>query len=664
MTQNIRNLFIANRGEICARIARTAKSMGIKTTAICAKEGAPLFLRDLVDQFIEVESETTALYLDGAKMIALATSAGCDAVHPGFGFLSENSQFANDVVSAGLTWVGPSSKAIASLANKSDARELAEKAGVPCTPGLKGFCPSSEDDLSSFAPLEEFAQKTGFPLLLKAAMGGGGKGMRLVRSKDELIPSAKRAYSEGLSSFGDGTLICEKYVERSRHVEVQIMADTHGQVFAVGDRDCSVQRRHQKILEESPAPFLGNITRKELHEAAIKLAKEVGYVNAGTVEFLVEWTDDVKELDKQPFYFLEMNTRLQVEHPVTEEVHGLDLVKCQLDVASGKALDLSLLSKPPQGHSIEARLYAENVDENFMPSPGEVKGFLPKQGSGIRWEIGLDPLDEVTPNFDPMIAKAISLAPSREEACLKLASALDETFLVGPKTNRNYLSYLLRESSFCSGAVDTGFIGREHENVVLKMNEDREKVSDGAEKILASVSRLGTRNRSLAEPSSQDIVTAAFSVSETNPTDDVRLVSEHQMFSSRYPLWKLSSQTAETSARRLFPVLTFLSAHEKITATLASGFLFERVRRNNSLTQGALSGGDDNIVSHVPGKVLAIKTSPGDTAQKGDTLFIVESMKMEFEIKAGQDGKISKIDVAVGQQVQSGKVLAHFELDS
>ena len=656
----ITKVFIANRGEICRRIAETAKKLGIKTVAITDKNTPNLFLQSCVDEFIKVEEESSSLYLDSKKMLEFAKSFGCDAIHPGFGFLSENADFAKLCINNNIIWIGPPPEAIASLANKAKARAIAESAKIPCTPGLENFQVPS-DESGDFSVLENFAEKTGFPLLLKAAMGGGGKGMRLVRSMNELKPAAVRAASEGLSSFGDASLICERFVETSRHVEVQIMADQHGNVFAVGDRDCSVQRRHQKILEESPAPFLGTKTRKLLHESAIALAKEVGYTNAGTVEFLVEWTDDVKNQDLQPVFFLEMNTRLQVEHPVTEEVHGVDLVECQFRVASGQALDANIFNEA-RGHAIEARLYAENVYENFFPSPGEVKSFLPHIANDVRWEVGIDAIDEITSKFDPMISKVIGKGQTREEAFANLANALKNTIYIGPPSNREYLVVILEETIFKHEAVSTHFIDEFHETLIEKLQSQAEATEAEYQSLLESVSKCNLANQThvtlVSQPNVSDIVSHIFF--GKNNTPDFEILGTSELSITPYKSQKISKTLINYLGRSLV-VTTYLSPTEKTTAILANGVLLSQTLSFGISSTSAAAIRDDVITAEVPGKVLEVLIKPGAVVDKNTKLFILESMKMEFEVKASKSGTIEQINVNAGDQVQSGKVLANWQ---
>ena len=659
--KKIKRVFIANRGEIARRIAQSAKKMGIESVVLTDQERPPLFLDSQVTTFVRVAVEDTLLYLDGNRLIDLALKAGCDALHPGFGFLSESAIFADQVTQSGMTWIGPSSATIEAMASKAKARTIAEEHQVPVTPGLKGF-PVPADETGDFSELEAFAKKTGYPLLLKAALGGGGKGMRLVRSYEELKTSALRAYSEGLASFGDGTLICERYLEVSRHIEVQIMADSHGNVVALGDRDCSIQRRHQKILEESPAFQLGEETRKKLHQAAVRLAKSVSYQNAGTVEFLVDWTEAKQKMSDQPFYFLEMNTRLQVEHPVTEEVHGVDLVEWQFRVAQGEALSASFLKSEARGHSIEARLYAEDCNANFFPSPGAVKCFVPAQIKGVRWEVGLDCLDEISTKFDPMIAKVIATADTRENSLALLARALKETRFVGPATNQAYLIQILENTPFAVSAQATNFISLHHDALVLQIASIQEK--DQLYRL--ALKRLEERESAEAEvsflgkPNHDQLARYAFS-------------NQRQALSSSPVKW----ETKHVSLRKLGQELIYgdilvegqdlaFAVHKDLEAITYSAFknghtwTSSRDLRNENATSHSVQS-EQGLTAPVPGKVIKVLAKAGDSIPGNQTLFILESMKMEFEVKAAKSGILKEVSVKAGDQVLSGQTLAQWE---
>ena len=650
MTQ-IKRVFIANRGEIARRIAQSSHKMGIESVCIVEKNRRPSFLQGLITEYCEVDTEDTALYLNQERMIQVAKDYGCDAIHPGFGFLSENAGFAKAVEGAGLNWIGPSYKAIESMASKSAARELAIKANVPCVPGMENV-----DANSSEAEVVAFVEKTGYPVLLKAALGGGGKGMRVVRAKDELINGMQRASSEALSSFGDGSLIVEKFLENPRHVEVQILGDQHGNVRAIGDRDCSVQRRHQKIIEEAPAPFLHADTRKKMHDAAVSLAKEVGYFSAGTVEFLVEGDDHRVE---QSFFFLEMNTRLQVEHPVTEEVFHTDLVAWQFKIAMNEAISDSIPLEP-RGHSIEARIYAEDPSNDFFPAPGKVHGFNPAQHPHIRWETGLDPIDEITPKFDPMIAKIVATGDSREQAICYLKEALGETVLSGPVHNMELISAIMDEEEFRHRVVGTHYINRKLDGLLEDISYNRVLGQDFAQKVLKTLAKedTDTLHRSLTQQ--------VFTKKQSSLNLVFNESSEYE--TATYPKSRTIMGTASCLSSPQGANIKFSQ-----TYTAEGLYVFCKVDGHGyqdfiaNENQVSLKGhGDENaIVAPVPGKVIKLLVSPGETVKAKQTVAILESMKMEFEVQASKDAIVDSIEIKAMDQVDADALMIKLrELDS
>ncbi len=665
----IQRLFIANRGEIARRIATTAGRLGIATVALTDRPVPPAYLADVVTEFVTVDHESPALYLDAAAIIAHAVAAGCDSLHPGFGFLSENAEFAALVLAAGLIWVGPHPGAITGMASKATARDHAEKAGVPCILGLSGF-PVPESEQGDFSVLEAFAKKAGLPLLLKAAYGGGGKGMRTVHAWDQLRPAALRAHSEAKNSFGNGALICEQYLTAPRHVEVQILADQHGHVAAIGDRDCSVQRRHQKIIEEAPAPALSAATRKALHEAAVRLAAAVGYDSTGTVEFLVDWSEASRDAPLQPFYFLEMNTRLQVEHPVTEEVYGLDLVEWQLRVAQGEALPAAFTSLKPRGHSVEVRIYAEDVRQNFFPAPGIVAAFKPAQGPGLRWEVGLDEVDEVTGRFDPMIAKLIATGEDRSVALARLAEGLRRTFFAGPPSNIDLLHELATRTAFAEGPVTTHYL-----------LENLPSILAGIDRHLAEHAALG--DELLQTLASGALGSSAYASSNAAPTPDsltqsIFAAGKQSIMrdAGRNPALMaldayLESGTMGVAARsglafyrpvggkqQAFWYALLRNGSDRHFWVAVAGRHYQRKHAKAELTSHETQQDQTDILAPVPGKVIAVQAAAGDTLAAGATVLVLESMKMEFEVKAARAGQIGRILVQGGEQVAAGQVLA------
>ncbi|MBI1275860.1 ATP-grasp domain-containing protein [bacterium] len=448
----IHRLLIANRGEIASRIIATCHRMGIDTVALAAPGDETLPYAAQATYCHLLSGATLAeTYLNIPAIIQAAKQHKADAIHPGYGFLSENAAFAEAVKKAGLIWVGPPAKSIRAMGSKAAARQCATKLGIPVVPGYDG---EAQDEKT----LLKEAARIGFPLLVKAAAGGGGKGMRVVEEKSALATAIALAKSESKTSFGDDRLILERYLTRPRHIEIQLMADTHGTVLAIGARDCSIQRRHQKVLEESPAPNLPATMLAEMESAAIRLAKNIGYTGAGTIELMLEESSG-------EWFFLEMNTRLQVEHPVTELVHGLDLVAMQLAVASGEKLPKTI--PPARGHAIEARLCAEDPDAGFLPSTGMIEHLVLPNLPGIRYDVGYAAGHAITPQYDPMIGKIIAYGTTREEARQRLLHALRSIIMVGPATNRDYLCRLLAHPAFAKAKLSTGFI-TEHEKKLTR----------------------------------------------------------------------------------------------------------------------------------------------------------------------------------------------------
>jgi acetyl/propionyl-CoA carboxylase alpha subunit len=663
----MKRLFIANRGEILRRIATTARELGIETAAFTDRPVCPAYLHGLIDYFVRVEVESTPLYLDMQKVIAAAKQAGADAIHPGFGFLSENAEFARAVLDAGMIWVGPNPEAIMAMASKSTARTYALNSGVPCVPGLQGFVtPKSVD--GDFSVLEKFAADTPYPLLVKAAYGGGGKGMRLVHRKEELRSAAVRASSEAAAAFGNGELIVERYLGEPRHVEVQILADRQGNVYAIGDRDCSVQRRHQKIVEEAPAPNLPSKTRERMHQAAISLAKKVGYDSTGTVEFLVDWSADGQARTEPEFFFLEMNTRLQVEHPVTEEVFGLDLVAWQLRVASGEKLPQSFANLEPRGHSIECRIYAEDVAQGYLPSAGKMDAFKMGTGPGVRWEVGLDTIDEVTSAFDPMIAKLVVTGATREAACARAQQVLARTLIVGPQTNQSLLMDILQHEVFVKQSVSTHYLEQNIDYLLSCDKNHRQAVEELGMACLKAVREQGVGGgQQVRTHSAEDITQRAFGIKAVaaSPRGRIRLGSpeSHRGLGQEVIGIQIGSGEivdSEKSCSFWYAVAKAIDK-TKFWVSLGGRVFAEESKRDS--WQGEASGRhhDGSITAPVPGKVVRVMVKAGSEVDSGIVAFVLESMKMEFEVKTTRGGKLHAINVQEGQQVAGGQQLATWE---
>lgn len=648
----MKRIFIANRGEICRRIAQSACTLGMETVCVVDAGKRPLYLQPIISAFYEVPLETAALYLDGDRMIAIAKEMDCDAIHPGFGFLSENGTFAEKVQHAGLTWIGPPPQAIRLMGDKAVARAYALQAQLPCTQGVL------VEELSS-PNVQLFLHQTEGPLLLKAAKGGGGKGMRLVTDRSQLESSLARARSEALNAFGDSAMILEPYIEASRHVEAQILADQHGNVVILGDRDCSVQRRHQKVIEEAPAPSLSPLTRKKLHEAAKRLALEMHYTSLGTVEFLVDWSEKSQGAEEQPFYFLEMNTRLQVEHPVTEEVWGLDLVEWQFRVARGETLPAHFQQLRPRGHSLEVRLYAEDVEQQYLPTSGPVYGFFPANTLGVRWEVGVDFCDTISTSFDPMVAKIVVHGETREVCMARMAFTLQHTFFFGSVCNREFLHLLVTKTAFTQGPVTTHFLESAREGILKQMQEGR-ATTKACFATHSQALRFGSGSTP-ASPTPSTMTQHIFSRDATS----LRKIDA--------PLPRIETTWLHASGARCQYATTYIEGAvcygmrvDTPTGTLwgfqRNGFLHtEQQALESWLPTLNTQAASRNIVAPVPGKVVKVMVQENAVVEAGDSLLVIESMKIEFEIKAPHPGTVSQILVEPQQQIPAGHIMLHIE---
>ncbi len=665
--KTIRRVFIANRGEICRRIAQTVRRLGIETCCLLARKAPPEFLLGIVDHFVRVpEEESVELYLNAERMVELAIKAGADAVHPGYGFLSENETFAKLVIEAGLHWIGPSPQAMAAMAHKSEARYLATKLGVPCMQGR-----SVPPDLGQ-AELLKLGEQVGYPILLKAAKGGGGKGMRVVEHASELWEKAQHAISEAKSYFGDGALLIERYLAQARHIEVQILGDMHGNIISVGDRDCSVQRRYQKIIEEAPAVGLSEKTRQELHRCALRLAQEVSYSSCGTVEFLLDWSEKAQKASVQDFYFLEMNTRLQVEHPVTELIFGLDLVEWQIRVACGEKLAQDLALKP-YGHALEARIYAEDPQKNFFPAPGRVYSFSPAFGPGVRWDLGIDAVDEISPKFDPLVAKLIVHAPTRIAAMERMQQVIGQSFLAGPVNNIEFLDTIFRNEVFQSGPVDTHFLQKHGEDLHEQLQSRRLSYESLAQELLLLLEKKRGHLLSsldLDQGGIDERSRAIFAGGSDNKNDSASFFLHVNSESLRYFPGDLGSKIVfgqafkENESGRLlsFNYASIRNPNCNEFCVKLGSYSFRKRWDRLALQQASMSAKKQKqIISPVPGRIVKILVQAEQKVEAQEVLFVLDSMKMEFSVLAVHLGVISDIRVREGEQVDSGQVLADFK---
>lgn len=652
-------LLIANRGEIACRVIRSASAMGLRTVAVYsdADAGAPHTL--LADEAVRIGAGPVGeSYLKVEAVLEAAKSSGAGAIHPGYGFLSENADFARAVAKAGVVFVGPPPNAIDVMGDKAGSKRAMIAAGVPCVPGYQG---ADQSDATLIAE----ATKIGMPVMIKASAGGGGRGMRLVHDAKDLGEAIARARSEALGAFGSDILIVEKAVMRPRHVEVQVFADSHGTCVHLGERDCSVQRRHQKVVEEAPCPVMTPALRAQMGAAAVAAAQAVDYVGAGTVEFLLDASGD--------FYFLEMNTRLQVEHPVTEMITGLDLVTMQLRVAQGAPLGLTQDDVRLSGHAMEVRLYAEDPANDFLPVTGDIALWDPASGEGIRVDAGIATGQQIPPFYDPMLAKIIAHGPDRQTARQRLIAALDQTAILGVTTNRQFLRDILQEQVFAEGEATTAFIAETWPQGISTAP------ARSADVALAAVLLLDHRASLLRAGMSDDILALAGFASDATLSSILDLAVEDEAVTivarPVAGVWHVSTpewthQVAllpATNARRRATidgkradVAVQITSDETVYLSHSAGSLTARPHAPwDNTDQGADSS---RIIAPMPGLVVSLSVAPGDTVQKGQTVAVLEAMKMQHQLIALADGTVSEVGVQQGDQVASGAVIALLEV--
>jgi len=630
-------LLIANRGEIACRIIKSAHEMGISCVAVYTNA-------DSESPFVRQADEAVKLsdtYLNGKEIIEAAIQTGAQAIHPGYGFLSENAKFSRDVLKAGLIWVGPSSKVITSMGDKLKAKDIAEKAGVPTLPMTTD---------------PKKANTIGYPILIKAAAGGGGKGMRIVESKKDLKESLLGAQREAMTGFGDDRVFIERYVASSRHIEIQILGDTHGNVVHLGERECSIQRRHQKIIEESPSPRVNPEMREAMGDAAIKLAKKLKYESAGTVEFLVD--------DKSgEFWFLEVNTRLQVEHPVTEEVTGKDLVYEQLRIARGEELGYNQEDISWEGSSIEARLYAEDPANEFLPATGTLIAYETDESIDARWDTGIEQGSVIGTDFDPMLAKVIAKGKNRTDAANKLALALQSLHIGGVTTNRDFLVASLRSKQFHKGQTTSDFIekAKPQRSVILKDQQLEQAVTAAALWIqgenrnnasLLKEAPSGWRNSRLPRQK----ISFEYSDKEINVTYKANRDSSFDLnenTKANILKWTTTGIDLEVNNTRFFSKVT--RKNDDLVVHGPWGDALLKILPRFTLPGSELQAG--GLVAPMPGKVIDLKVKVGSKVKKGDTLVILEAMKMEHQVKAIEDGKVSQVLIKKDDQLENGALL-------
>ncbi|MBT4268267.1 MAG: acetyl-CoA carboxylase biotin carboxylase subunit [Deltaproteobacteria bacterium] len=658
-----RSILVANRGEIAVRIMRSAKTLGYKTIAVYSEADADAPHVQLADDAALIGPAPVAeSYLDMTRILKAARETGADAIHPGYGFLSENAEFAKACEDAGLVFIGPTGESIDLMGNKAAAKRRMIDAGVPCVPGYEG------EDQSDSALLTA-AHDIGYPLMVKAAAGGGGRGMRLVFEESDLQIAIETARSEAENAFGSGELILEKAIVRPRHVEVQVFADTHGNAIHLGERDCSVQRRHQKVVEEAPCPIMTAELRARMGAAAVDAARSINYRGAGTVEFLLD--------EQGEFYFLEMNTRLQVEHPVTEMITGLDLVALQIRVAEGKTLGVAQEEVSLSGHAIEVRLYAEDPAQDFLPVTGTVDLWVPAEGEGVRIDSGIATGQEISPFYDPMLAKIIAWGETREMAGNRLVDALKRTTLFGTTTNKRFLMDVLERETFKKGQATTAFIEEEFETAqldngtlglqeagvaaVLQYIEERDAATAASLGINAELQNWGSPGhlvtRYVYSVTDQEM---DLTVLPQGPTAYLVNMGEEQVAVELLTSNGCEAMVAIDGRRS---VVTFLCpapgtihlAIEGRTLTL----------RNEVAFAGLLEevGGGGRIVAPMHGALLEIFVKEGDLVEKGTRLAVLEAMKMQHQILAEVKGTVSGVHAKAGTQVAADDLLIEIEIE-
>ncbi len=650
-------ILVANRGEIAIRIMKSARELGIRTAAVYSEVDKESYHISQADEAWCIgESELSDTYLNVGNIIQTALRAKCDAIHPGYGFLAENPLLVKACEKEGITFIGPHSEAIRLMGNKIEARKLVKEIGIPMTKGVTG-------DLDI---LLAASKNIPYPLLVKAAAGGGGKGMRIVREETELPEVLESTSREAKSYFGDGSIYVEQFIEKPRHIEIQILGDNHGNVIHLYERECSLQRRYQKIVEESPSITLDNKTREEMGRAAVMIAKEINYNNAGTIEFL---------LDQQlNFYFLEMNTRIQVEHPVTEMVTGFDLVREQILIAAGNKMSIKQENVQQNGHAIECRIYAEDPENNFLPSPGLILHYKEPAGNNIRIDTGIDKPVEIQGFFDPMISKLIVWGSSREEARIRMLDALEHYVIQGIKTNISYLKTLLSDETYIHNQISTNYCDLSLHNCIQNIQQEKENIALHIPLIAYLIYDMNT---ALLHHVSQkniwqqigywrDVMQLRVSLDDSEHelqllfnmngqfefiTGDKKFCASLKHLEENYLYFQLNEDYYKV----------YITEDSKGYAYVqTNNYSFKLHRSDKLLIEDVFSGGgaqsgesSNQVTSPMPGKIIKIEVNDGDTIKKGDLLLIVEAMKMENNVVASRDGVIEKVNVKSGNMVDT-----------
>jgi len=637
----ITSILIANRGEIACRVIKTAKRMNIRTIAVYSSADAQSLHVKMADEaYLIGAAKVSESYLVAEKIIQVALDAKADAIHPGYGFLSENAQFAQLCATHNIKFIGPSVTAINSMGLKDAAKDLMQKANVPIVPGYMG-------DNQAVEFLLEQAQQIGFPVMIKAVAGGGGKGMRRVDAQIDFVAALDAAKREASSAFGNDIVLIEKFILNPRHIEIQVFGDQLGNYVYLFERDCSLQRRHQKVVEEAPAPLMSEPIRQAMGEAAVRAAKAVDYEGAGTVEFIV---DSANGLDVEGFWFMEMNTRLQVEHPITEAITGEDLVQWQILVASGEQLPKSQAQLSITGHAVEVRLYAEDTDNGFLPSIGKIAALKLDDSEGIRIDTGVEQGSVISPYYDPMIAKIIAHAPTREQALSRLANALRQCVVAGVKVNIRFLRDLLEDEDFKAEQFDTGFI----EAFLSKQRSepDLTAIADQSAATLANVSLKHRTAKSLSPWAREDSFDMALGSTQRNYSMDVSINALRHRGS-----YIIRDVSAEPATRAENPLVVTQCEHDLYISDQGETYAIEKVVYDD----GGKTAAVGQVLSPMPGNVFSLFVNNGDEVAVGDQLAIVEAMKMEHVLMAEISGTVVGIEVTVGDQVREGQLILTIE---
>ena len=655
-------ILIANRGEIAVRVARTARRLGIASVAVYSSADRGALHVEACDQAFHIGAASASeSYLNGARILEVAAECGAEAIHPGYGFLSENADFARACVAAGIVFIGPPAAAIEAMGSKSEAKALMDIAGVPLIPGYHGDDQQDEK-------LAAESRQVGFPQLIKASAGGGGKGMRLVRQESEFAAALVSARREARAAFGDDKVLIERYLARPRHVEMQVFADTQGQCIHLFERDCSIQRRHQKVIEEAPAPGLEQSLRAQMGAAAVECARAIDYVGAGTVEFLLD--------EDGSFYFMEMNTRLQVEHPVTEMISGLDLVEWQLRVASGEPLPLQQAQVEMQGHAFEARIYAESPQRDFMPAAGQIRFLqLPELSAQVRVDTGVRSGDTIGINYDPMIAKLVVHGPDRATALARLNYALRQYQILGPSTNLDFLGRLVALPAFRAADFDTGFIATHHEQLFALDDEHRDRAL-----VLAAAAMLPAFDSGATVDSASPWDLRNHWRMNLPGVERVQLLHDdlqHEITIDQTPdgwCFSCAGRNYRVAAgsidawRRWADLdgetIEYAVVRDKALLALAYDghtYRFELPESLHDADKDAAAAGHPQ--APMSGAVVAVAVAAGDRVEAGDTLMVIEAMKMEHAIVAQIAATVGQVLFTLGDQVDEGETLVMLEVE-